>query len=157
MYQISLLLYFILFFFSYQEEITLPYPLTKLITSDNSESLFKVNLPEKCKYIKISTTPTFLTDVVNFYISYENETPSYTNANYRTHNVGQNIFFLAYYTSQFFYLRIASMNPNTEFSLQIDIINDDYPSIDQDQYLNTDLNFLKKLNINYTPYVPYKT
>ena len=49
------------------------------------------------------------------------------------------------------------MEPTTEYSLQIDIVTEDYPSIDQEEYLNTDLNFIKKLNINYTPYIPDKT
>lgn len=146
-----------LYHFSYQEDISLPYPLTHLVTSSSSEALFRVTFPEQYKYIKISTTSAKLTQVVNFYISYENKAPSYTKSDFRTHSVGPNIFFLSYYTSQYFYLRIASMEPTTEYSLQIDIVTEDYPSIDQEEYLNTDLNFIKKLNINYTPYIPDKT
>lgn len=82
-----------LYHFSYQEDISLPYPLTHLVTSSSSEALFRVTFPEQYKYIKISTTSAKLTQVVNFYISYENKAPSYTKSDFRTHSVGPNIFF----------------------------------------------------------------
>ena len=91
------------------ENIDLPYKKLDLITSSERESLFKVNLSNvQYTYIEIRTTPILSNEVVNFFISYTNESPTYTNSNYRTHALGAHIFFLKHFQSEFLYLSIES-------------------------------------------------
>ena len=135
------------------ENIDLPYKKLDLITSSERESLFKVNLSNvQYTYIEIRTTPILSNEVVNFFISYTNESPTYTNSNYRTHALGDNIFFLKHFQSEFFYLRIESLNPETSYSLSLTPITSQIPSLYQDEHIYTDISKLSQLNIKYTPY-----
>ena len=135
------------------ENIDLPYKKLDLITSSDRESLFKVNLSNvQYTYIQIRTTPILSNEVVNFFISYTNESPTYTNSNYRTHALGDNIFFLKKFQSEFFYLRIESLTPETSYSLSLTPITSQIPSLYQDEHIFSDISKLSQLNIKYSPY-----
>lgn len=143
--------------FSYSktiEEIELPYNNPSLKTTIEKESLFKVMFPIDFTYIKIKTSPKLVNEVVNFYLSYDNEEPNYSTAILKTQQLGDTIFFLKkpQQTFNFFFLRISSLNPETEYSLSLEVLTTESPYILATERLSSDIGFLKSIEIHYEPF-----
>lgn len=136
------------------EKIELPYNNPSLKTTIENESLFQVTFPKDFTYIRIKTSPKLVNEVVNFYLSYDNEEPNYSNANLKSFQLGDSIFFLkkTQLTFNFFFLRVTSLNPETEYSLSLEVLNTETPYISASEHLISDIGFLKNIQINYEPF-----